>query len=315
VRTLSEFESGFAIGRWARPLEGFEWKQGLRPIGAGVGEDDAAGGQDPWLVARRGRAESYPLLRRAGLLESFARLAEDPNASAIMRFASRWGFLRNPIALVGKEVTGSVTDWDVGEPMSIWVAAASEFRLLYTLAQDVAIAERGGSWPAGAVTAAGERLRKAVRSTPSAIRFEFDQSAEGGLRGWRYLAGSAERDAELRERLDGARPSTVARFYVAREVNRHLADVQAALLPFADSRIRMVPTTLEAAVYLRLAQFMGGMGQPGLPERPCDHCGTPFAPTRPNQRYCTREHLSAASYRRRRARTTGLAAAGTDAPS
>jgi hypothetical protein len=295
VEPFASFESGFAVGRWVVPEAGFGWRDDLRPW--------MEEGDGPWLVANPGRLRRYPLLQRTALLGAFVNLAARPTQHRIKRFGSVWGHLGVPTTLVPIGAKGNVSDWTSGEPLSAWQSAAYEFSILYRLAQDILTAESAESWSRSAVRAAQERLAKAFRQFGSRIYFvpPFDPELEPHAgKMWRDVVTPVTADDELRDRLTNARPLTIARYFLAREVNQHLEDVHLAVLPFVGNRIRIVPKTLEAAIYMRLAQYVSRTGDSGIPERPCDFCGVPFFPGRANQKYCSRSHLEAASYRRKR---------------
>jgi hypothetical protein len=147
----------------------------------------------------------------------------------------------------------------------------------------------------GVVQAARARLR--MERAGDSIRIRLDASFHGSS-GPRYVVWPGEADSELRERLWSASDSTVARYFVLRAVNRHLEEVHLVALPFLGGRLRLVPSTLLAAIYLRLAQELGPGSSTGLPERYCDHCMSPFLPTRRDNRYCSGACKEAARYRR-----------------
>lgn len=174
--------------------------------------------------------------------------------------------------------------------------ALADFRMLYGIWQDVSVMENEDAHGPTVIGSARRRLQLLRRR--DSIVLELDPSHHGVM-GRRYVVWPGERDAELRQRLHGLDDVEVARYFPIAEVNKQLQDVSVAVLPFAGSRMRIVPKTLLASLYLRLAQALTPTTESGLPERPCDFCGLPFFPPRSNKRYCSDPCKEAASYRRR----------------
>jgi hypothetical protein len=75
--------------------------------------------------------------------------------------------------------------------------------------------------------------------------------------------------------------------------------VHPAVLPLRKKlQMRLVPSSLLSAIYLRFGQGFGPTSSSGLPERPCMFCHLPFLPKRSDKKYCSGTCREAARYRR-----------------
>jgi hypothetical protein len=264
-------------------------------------------------VMTPGPVRRYLLLKRSpGLRTSFLRLAEHPTDDAIRTFADLWGALGKEELLVPIPSPSEERTPERGESAATWRDALAEFRMLWRVWQDVSLLTADASGPVHLKEARGH-IR--VRRLPDRVLIDLDPRHHG-LSGARFIAWPGPQDEEVRERLavapyEGRGPEAeedrirrarladveAARYFVHKEINKHLVDVHPAVLPFADGRMRLIPSTLLSALYLRFGQALGPTGSSGLPERTCDHCGEVFLPGRTDKRYCSDRCSERARYR------------------
>ena len=291
---ISEFRSGYAIGRWAVPADGFHWRNDLKVwVVPGSDLDPPFPDPGPWLVGK-GPLRSYALLRRGNLLRAFVTAAADPRPETVLAFSDRWGHLEHPLPLVPLSGNGEL---QFGESVTQWQAAAAECLFLYRGWQDVQRLAHGDSYGPTVLSESRRRLHEAVFRRPGSIKIVDSESDAFPTRQW-HVVQPVEADQELADRLAKASDAQVFGFFVAREINRHLEDVHPAVLPFIGGEMRLVPAGLLAAIYLRFAQEFGPTGSSGLPEQPCLYCLLPFMPTRRDKVYCSGACREAARYRR-----------------
>jgi hypothetical protein len=109
--TRSVFEA-FEAGAFAHvavvPVDGFEWRDDLRPAdGDTIAWDVTDATRGPWLVALGDIGRRVSTLRSDNLLRDFDRLAADPTHDRFRAFAGRFGFLAKPALLAPVALRGT----------------------------------------------------------------------------------------------------------------------------------------------------------------------------------------------------------------
>lgn len=280
-------EAGFVAGYWVVPVAPPDWRKDLQTVD---------GDQGPWLVLKEPLRKYSVLGRSLGLQRAFFDLSMSPTEQRLLAFVRAWGPLGLPEPLVPVGSPRGGASYVLGESLHRWRDVLSEFRMLTRVSQDLAVIASPDSFRNEVVRAARSRLR--VRRLPDRVIFDLTPDHHG-LAGARIVVWPGDAEAELRERLGRAPDTEAVRYFLAREINKHLVDVHPAVLPFMQSRTRLVPKTLLASIYLRMAQGLGPMSGTGLPQRPCDYCNLPFLPTRRDVRHCSTSCKNSARYRRR----------------
>lgn len=297
-------------GMWQNPIEGFEWRSDLEPLGAFFRAGDERHDHDPgpWLVPIGRTARRYAPLRRAGLLEAIDHLAADPTPEHIRLFANRWGHLGSEESLVPRSATGgprtiSMDAGHWGQSLNAWHKALMRFGDLRLLWRAVEVLAHEDSWSQQAVRRARAHLRDRIAWSPEgACRYSSRYDAAGAWAEWHeWIYDPLQREADVvAAHLAGQNDYEAARYYVHRKVNAELrGTVSPAVLPYLGGAIRFFPVNLMAAVWLRFAmELAGASGR----ERECEYCRTPFLQTRRDRRFCGKACQEASAYHRRTAR-------------
>ena len=282
-------EDGMAVGAWWRPQRGFEWRDGLRVVGARSKLRSDAG---PWLVACPGERTQYPVLDRPRVLLAAAeQLGDNPTEEAVMGFAVKHGPMGIAVSLA--DISGD--GWNCeGESLRQWQEEFILFaglRRLWSLAatrrtQDI---ERYLLW-----TAAPSQLEIRLPE-----RGPDGQAAGPVLRRKTFLVPGRALPNSARQRRDEL-VIHVTRSFVCDAVNEKLRGHMSPVVLGNGARIRFAPHGLLSAIYWAFArELVGGQAE----ERECPNPSCPngrvFIPTRGNQMSCDGNCRKLASYYRK----------------
>jgi len=302
VIRFEDVEWGVAAGLWYVAEDGHEWRDDLSVVSMRPQPGDHID-PGPWLVPQGQVARRYGVFRRAGLLDSFARLAQDPVPPKIKTFADRFGLLGRDSFLLPAGARSGRLD-TIGESLGTWVTALLAFRDIWTLWNAVVVLRDEDAQSPSGVRAARDVL--AERITLGDDRTALYSSVQRGPGGSRV---ETHHRVESPGRDDGAVVDPVRRsraaetallvsfagFYAARQVNERIEGMRPHVLPLRDYSIRYSPDTLETAVWFSLALVMSG--ETGR-QVSCEHCQTLFQKTRSNRRFCSAACQASARYHR-----------------
>jgi hypothetical protein len=304
-----EAESGMMVGLWHTPVDGFEWRDDLRPAFA----DGKVKVKDPpkrswWLVERGDVGKRYPVLARPNLARDFARLGVDPTRPAILAFARRYGRLGDSTLLVqrGRKMPhrialamgGGSGQW--GESLELWQREALKFRLLWETWELVILASGRRIATKGQIDRARRSLADRFGwNEDGSIWYRFEVAGAGAMeRGAGLITDPDRRDhGAIADNIPRDDLAAAARYWVIQRVNEQMRGrVNPTILPLRNAEVRFAPENLRAALYLRLAmEISEGLGQ----MRECAGCSQPFTPSRRDQIFCGKNCRERASYRRR----------------
>lgn len=298
-----EAESGMMVGLWHTPVDGFEWRDDLRPGFV----DGTLQTQDPpkpswWLVERGDVGKRYAVLARPNLARDFARLGVDPTRPAILAFAERYGRLGDSTLLVPHRVVlavgGGSSEW--GESLDLWQQEALMFRLLCETWDLAARASGKRLATAGQVDRARRSLADRFGwNDDGSIWHRFGVAGAGAMkRGAGLITHPDMRDHEaITANIPQGDLAAAARYWVIQQVNEQMRGrINPTILPLRNAEVRFAPENLRAALYLRLAlEISEKLGQ----MRECAGCSQPYTPSRRDQIYCGKNCRERASYRRR----------------
>jgi hypothetical protein len=312
---FTEQETGVLAGLWWVPESGFKWVNDLHSFLEPEGE--SAG---PWLVTASPQEQTwirrYPVLKRPKLLDAFFDLSQGPSPDAILQFANRWGCLGEEDSMAG--ATGRLVS---AEPLGRWISELLHFRHLYETWQAIVVRDVEHAYPNDEVRRAGRLLADRIHWSADASRVVYEADVEfppGSLpfahmprhQTHELIAGLGIRNTE--HLLANWRPRDAvepARYYVHKKVNDRLAgNVNLAVLPLLDGRMRFFPKNLLAAVYVHFAFRLAGAGPQ---QRECEFCRQLFPVRRRDQRFCGKNCREAAGYHRRKLRGVGVSARDT----
>ena len=302
-------------GRWWVPEDGFVWDDRVREM-----LDSAPPETGPWLRMKRTDEEAivrrYPVLKRPQLLAHFLHVTMEPSMDRIRRFVDQWGWLGRSVAVVPAHGSGLVQN---AEPLNVWWHELLKFRVLYETWKAVQVIDQSDANSIARVQQAWRLLkgRIAWRHDKTSVAYraeiEFTEGAFSTPQGWMpsystheaiAMAGVREGDSLLARWTPGD-VLEPARYYVHKGVNDSLkGNVNLAVLPFLQGRMRFFPNDLVAAIYVHFAFELAG-ARPQ--ERECEFCHQLFAVRRRDQRFCNKNCREAAGYHRRKDNKVGVA--------
>ncbi len=254
----------------------------------------------PWfkLHGAGSHATRYFPLPKAGLYRKFAGLYDD---KSIIEFANRYGLLGKYVFVMPHG--GGVVDW--GESLARWKYESRTMGILLAIWDMVQKRDAGKLgqiiiWPRPYNTALLQLLS------------EYDESQKRWVaiqhKGKGYAPGlvievlaSPQINPELLERWQMGMPVEPAKYYVYREVNKHLeGHVAPKILPFLKDRIYLFPDSLLAALWVMFLMEITG----NVRIRQCDVCGEwkEVALTR-SSFYCSNTCRQKAYYKRHKKQT------------
>lgn len=218
-------------------------------------------------------------LERTGLFQVFAAL--DPTEDAIVRFADRFGLLRQ---VPGTEPAGMEPFAETIESWRVEIAAMADAVEVWRLLRDDdrSSLSKFIRWERAGVVLFGRDEKNAV-AMPVGLRASRTPRFEPG---------------------DTIEP---ARFFLAEEISRRLRGVSPFVREGSDSEhfeSGFRPEHLLAAMWLQFARAVVGRKD----YRPCDYCREPFeirfasGGKRSHARFCSRACKSAEDYQQRKAK-------------
>lgn len=305
----TEIQEGLLAAVWQRPVGGFSWRRDVFAEG-----DKRQHG--PWLVAREPvQWERYPILRRQRvLLDEFTALGSNATERRILRFANKYGPLGPGEMLKAKR--GHPDTVLRGESIEMWRWHSSA---VLTWRELIDRAERGEAarlspfvvWQREPL---GVGIRVAAldgRPTPKLAQMIHVSAAYSSMAP--VIPSSAfvdygmliseERDPEqILPMLHAGDVIEPIRMYVTMRVNQMLSGHIERTILYPDRSIRYFPDSLQAAIYVRLQDYLTGSD---LAESICAYPDCPridgrFTPSRRDQRYCSTECRQNAAYHRKK---------------
>ena len=233
---------------WGVPRRGYEWVMGapLKPSHAGevyryLSESGKRSRPSEWRLYQ-------PLETHSGLFRDFAML--EPTEDAVLRFASKFGRLGDPIdefmVRVGSETV------EVGERLWDWGTEISAVRRIFELWE--AARERKVGWLKKFIRWEGQRLVYFCTQEGYRLGDPIDRA-----HGFWSIASAETRPHVLKEFRPGdvVQPALV---HVQRIVNEALDGHVSARLLRVNDQIRMchVPKSLRSALWLQFGQAVAG---------------------------------------------------------
>lgn len=315
-----DMEDGIFAGIWDKPDRGFTWMPGLN-VFSGPSETPPDGpwlmapGFTSW--------KPYSLVRRDRVLHrEFGRVADFPSHERIKAFADQYGLLGQPFLWLGSGIRedGGFTRVSVAESIQDWRKVLGEFWLVLRTWDAVRVLSRASAnspetahaqawlqsrfaWRPPKLKSGRYRRRhsgtvifRLFQAHPeplnAVITPDIDPCRNCGLT-WsphdctatrELIVSSPKEDPVALKQFTEGDLVGPARYWVHKWVNDLLhCRIHLNVLPFLDSRIRYMPESLFAAIYLKFALELAGAT--GRTQR-CAHCGMPFHQTRSDQRYC-----------------------------
>jgi len=222
-------------------------------------------GSAPWLVSLGNMARQYAPLSKPTLHREFASLY---NNESIVKFANRYGLL-GQYAIPLMPIGGGTMEF--GESIERWKYESREMGILLYI-WDLFKGQYTG------------KLSQLIKWT-SGVIIEYKYEYDDKLKEWQALpapsndiisgvaftsiAGPHQHN-ELLERWKWGEVMEPARYYVCREINKHLeGHVTPQIFPFLNSRIYLHPDSLLAAMWVMFSLEILGDTKP----RRCDICG------------------------------------------
>ena len=303
------------------PVDGFGWRNGLVAFdGEGI-QGNMVG---PWLIRSNSLyMHQYPPLAVPDLHRRFAR--SEPTDESVLAFANKYGFLGHPLALRDPEPqsqTVRIDEIPVGESLGFWqreIVRMARLMALWELLKGACERELNHliQWtPQGEpqqvrlylVVVDGKirpDLAQFMRERPQEFHNYVRQDEDLAGRRW-YSEATVlayeenPSDVELLERWRHGDPVEPARYFVHREVNKHLrGHVSPAVLPYRKGDIYFFPDCLRGALYTLFMLELSGRQRPAmLCARP--GCGLYFEPAHGRQRYCNKPCQQLAYYYRKK---------------
>lgn len=296
------------------PEDGFTWRYELVATDIKGDDKNIAG---PWLVKTDSLyARQYSPLAISNLHRRFVRI--EPTKESVLPFANEFGFLGHALWLHDPGVNQQVLL--VGESLGFWRRQIEHMARLIVLWELVRHGRRRElnqlvQWsPQGKpqqvrlyLVSVNKELKpdlaEWMQKNPGEFHDHFRRVGEHPERiTFRQMTVLANEevghDVELLERWKRGDPIEPVRYFVHREVNKHLrGHVSPAVLPFRKGDIYFFPDCLLRSLYTLFMLELSGRGRPAiLCKRP--NCGKYFEPKHGRQEYCDKSCQKLAYYYR-----------------
>jgi hypothetical protein len=302
------FEAGAFAHVAVVPVDGFEWRDDVRPpAGDKIAWDETPDTKGPWLVARGYTGRRISTLRSDRLLRDFDHLAQHPTPDAFRVFANRFGHLMEPamLAPLALRGTGEILSTQLlqGERLVDLHNAVRVWRDLRETWNDMRTLEDPDAVPSHVAARARRRLEQRIQIGASGRTVLYLSSHDDEKETWlsrRTIVGPGmAQEDEIREYLVPDLLVRAARLHIAFALNEAIRDsVHPVVMPMRGSVVRFFPDSLWAAIHVAAMRELSG----SLNQRPCRECGQLFLVGRRHAQYCRRACKDIAATRRRRQR-------------